>query len=185
MSGKTLFDLSYYKIIYLCAGPKAWGLKLASTPSIGTHNLAETSESWVVYPKRLDQDHVNPASLDELLNQMKGNNWLLIDRLTSVKDMVAIRDHVNRSGENWLRGKTPFRDRPQFPDMSHIYSVPSGISDGVVHTVGPKRFKSLRDAKEITSEAAGLVAPVLHYLGIQVTAVGGEKLSSLLKTHWA
>jgi len=74
-----------------------------------------------------------------------------------------------------LIGKTPYDGRPQFPDMSYIYNSISGYPQVVVHTLGPERFKAPpQEPGVVWSEAVGLVAPVFHYLGFSLTALGGD-----------
>ena len=113
-----------------------------------------------------DEKHNNILSI---------NNILLIDRLEPSAKLASIVGHVNRSGCSFLRGRTPYKNFPQFSDMSHIYSKTEGIESKTVHTLGPERFlKPPQHERHIWSEAIGLVSVVAHYIGMNVFAVGTE-----------
>ena len=87
---------------------------------------------------------------------------------------------MNRSGQNFLRNETPFKEHPQFPDMSKIYNKISGLDTVIVHTIGEKRFQSLPNKeKAVWSEAIGLIAPVAHYVGIKIFAIGGNNFENI------
>ena len=45
------------------------------------------------------------------------------------RDVFAVRDHVNLSGRNPLRGHNNDDYGVRFPDMSHPYAVPKGMSE--------------------------------------------------------
>ena len=96
-----------------------------------------------------------------------------MDRIKSEKTKVNICGHVNRSGENYLIGMTPYDKYPQFPDMTYMYKTYPHKAAKTVHTVGPKSFKEVAlNSKIIWSEAAGLVAPVFHYIGYNIKGIG-------------
>ena len=89
---------------------------------------------------------------------------------------------MNRSGQNFLRNETPFGEYPQFPDMSKIYHKIIGLDTVVVHTIGKKRFQSPPKKENIIwSEFVGLIAPVVHYVGIRVLAIGGNEYNDINK----
>ena len=83
-----------------------------------------------------------------------------------------IKDHINRSGFNFLSVKTPFKNFPMFPDVSKIYQQIEGLNGVIVHSVGPKRFRESGENKEIISESVALVAPIWYYIGVRVSAKG-------------
>ena len=96
---------------------------------------------------------------------------------------MNICGHVNRSGENYLIGMTPYNNYPQFPDMTHIYKTRSHKRTKTVHTVGPKRYKETElNSKIIWSEAIGLVAPVFYYFDCNIKGVGLNR-DSFLKQY--
>lgn len=93
---------------------------------------------------------------------------------------MNICGHVNRSGENYLIGMTPYDNYPQFPDMTHVYKTRPHKTTKTVHTVGPKRYKEAAlNRKTIWSEAIGLVAPVFYYFGYNIKGVGVNSANSL------
>ncbi len=96
-------------------------------------------------------------------DQTKGNNA-----------PIAIKDHVNISGVSGLAGQTPFKSHQMFPDMSSIYRTSSVYQKKTVFTVGPKRFFCSTESvsKKIISENAGIITPMLNYLGGKVIAFG-------------
>ena len=111
---------------------------------------------------------------------VRNRGVVIIDRIKSENPSVNIGGHVNRSGENYLIGVTPYDNYPQFPDMSNIYFKKSNQETKTVHTLGPKRFKGAElNKKIIWSEAAGLVVPVFHYIGFNIKGIGLNGANSL------
>ena len=100
------------------------------------------------------------------------NKIFCFDRIKGKNSPVSIKDHVNISGKNGLAGQTPFRSHPMFPDMSYIYRPSTTYQKKTVFTVGPKRFCTEKPSKKIISENAGIVTPILNYIGGTVTAFG-------------
>jgi hypothetical protein len=169
--------------VYLCAGPEAWGLKDYSLmPGTPEHRIANCKGRILVWPKQLDEKSINPGEMAELKTELKSERILIADRMKGNSGLVFIRDHVNRSGLSYLRGNTPFGNQPMFPDVSRIYLMPSNVPSVVIHTLGPVRFAEISQTeKTIWSEAAGIVAPVLFYVGLLVYAVGGAGLTEILR----
>ena len=71
---------------------------------------------------------------------------------------------------NFLIGNTPFKNLPTFPDITSIYNKIKGYDQVVVHTVGPRRFKTFSEKNTLVSEIVGLVAPVWYYIGTKIFA---------------
>ena len=96
------------------------------------------------------------------------------DQIKGNKAPIAIKDHVNISGGSGLAGQTPFRSHQMFPDMSSIYRTSAVYQKKTVFTVGPKRFFCFTEnvSKKIISENAGIITPMLSYLGGTVIAFG-------------
>ena len=93
----------------------------------------------------------------------------MYDRTLGIKEKSLIIDHVNRSGVFFLKGNTPFKQRPMFPDMSHIYEKDLSLSSIVVQTLGYDRFKKVKSKEKVFfSEAAAIIATVWHYVGVGV-----------------
>ncbi len=168
--------------IYLCAFTKEWKKKVKPAGSIVSHNYGKINNQIILWPEKIDSKIINPKNFIELKKHYNIKELLIIDRIIGTNKPVSIVNHVNRSGQNFLRNKTPFKEFPQFPDMSRIYHKISGLDTAVVHTIGEKRFQSPPNKeKVIWSEMIGLIAPVAHYVGIKVFAIGGTDLESILK----
>jgi len=157
--------------------------KIKNIDEVASHNYGERNDRTFLWPKKIDSETINPKNFIELKKEFSLDELLIIDRLAGINDIVSIGNHVNRSGQNFLRRKTPEGKFPQFPDMSKIYNKINGLNTVVVHTTGEKRFKKRLSDEEniIWSEYIGLIAPVAHYVGIKVFAVGGNNLVNILK----
>ena len=142
--------------------------KLKST--LLNHKLYIKKKELFLIPNKFDEGIINPETLLKLKEEMKIKSILLIDRTIPEKKRLCIANHVNRSGFNFLTGKTPIANLPRFPDMSTIYNKISGLESMVVHTVGPERFYSRPKSNNMISESVGLIAPVWHYIGVKVFA---------------
>jgi len=168
--------------IYLCSFKKEFDNKISFEGTSLNHNYGKINGRPIFLPKNIDAKTINPKNFIELKKQFKLNELLIIDRLIGSKETVSIINHVNRSGQNFLRGVTPEEKFPQFPDMSKVYNMVSGLKTIVVHTIGTERFKSPPiDEKAIWSEAVGLIAPVAHYVGIKIFAIGGSNVKDIIK----
>ena len=142
--------------------------KLRSTPL--NHKLYIKKKEFFLVPNKFDEGIINPETFLKLKEEMKIKSILLIDRTIPEKEKLCIANHVNRSGFNFLIGKTPIANLPRFPDMSKIYHKISGLEFAVVHTVGPERFHLRPKSNNVISESVGLIAPVWHYIGVKVFA---------------
>jgi len=168
--------------IYLCYFTKEWSERIQKEGTASGHEYGKMDRKIIIWPKNIDPLTINPKNFIELKNQFKLEELLIIDRLIGTDDVVSIVNHVNRSGDNFLRGKTPEGKFPQFPDMSKIYHKVTGLKTAVVHTIGTERFKKpLPEENIIWSEAVGLIAPVAHYVGIKVFAIGGSNIIDIIK----
>ena len=142
--------------------------KLRSTPL--NHKLYIKKKEFFLVPNRFDEGIINPETFLKLKEEMEVISILVIDRTIPGDKKLCIINHVNRSGYNFLIGKTPTANLPRFPDMSKIYNKISGLEPAVVHTVGPERFYSRPKSNNMISESVGLIAPVWHYVGVKVFA---------------
>ena len=144
------------------------------------HVFCMFNKRLVLWPKKLSPQNCNPTNIGAIKLLVKNRDVVIIDRIKSESENVNIGGHVNRSGENYLIGATPYDRYPQFPDMTNIYLINSKQETKTVHTVGPKRFKrSEINRKIIWSEAAGLVAPIFHYIGFNIKGVGLNRTNSI------
>ena len=142
--------------------------KLRSTPL--NHKLYIKKKEFFLVPNRFDEGIINPETFLKLKEEMEIISILVIDRTIPGDKKLCIINHVNRSGYNFLIGKTPTANLPRFPDMSKIYNKISGLEPAVVHTVGPERFHLRPKINHAISESVGLIAPVWHYVGVKVFA---------------
>ena len=153
-------------IMYGLQAPNDYNLK----STLLNHKLYTKQKKLFLVPNKFDGKNINPESFLNLKRKMKIKSTLLIDKTIPEDKRLCIANHVNRSGYNFLIGKTPVANLPRFPDMSKIYNEISGLESAVVHTVGPERFRLRQESNNVVSESVGLVAPVWHYVGVKVFA---------------
>ena len=134
------------------------------------HKLYIKQKNSFLVPNKFDDTTINPENFLRLKEKVKIKEILLIDKTIPKSKRLCITNHVNRSGYNFLIGKTPIANLPRFPDMSKIYNEISGLESAVVHTVGPERFHLRPKSNNVISESVGLIAPVWHYIGVKVFA---------------
>jgi len=166
--------------IYLCSFSKEWNKHIQKEGLISGHEFSKFNERIIVWPKKINSETINPKNFIKIKKQFKLEDILFVDRLIGTDKPVSIINHVNRSGKNFLRNETPLKEFPQFPDMSKIYHKINGIDTVVVHTIGSKRFQNQPSEENVIwSEAIGLIAPVAHYVGIKVFAIGGNNFDNI------
>ena len=145
----------------------------------GKYNKKQETNDHIIYfkkqktwltPLSFRPEIINPKTFLDLKKRFSIESILVLDKTTLKTGSAYIKDHVNRSGYNFLLGKTPLEGFPVFPDMSKIYNPIRGMEAVVVHTVGPERFSVCNGAEIIFSESAGLITPVWHYVGVRVRA---------------
>ena len=153
-------------IMYGLQAPNDYGLM----STLLNHKLYKKQKKLFLVPNKFDDTTINPKNFLKLKGKMKIKEALLIDKTIPENKRLCITNHVNRSGYNFLIGKTPIANLPRFPDMSKIYNEISGLESTVVHTVGPERFCLRHESNNVTSESVGLIAPVWHYVGVRVFA---------------
>jgi hypothetical protein len=167
--------------IYLCSPNEYNFFKITDVSTVADHKVGYHENKLVVLPVKIDPETINPKNLLILKEKFVIKELLLIDRIKGMEGIVTITDHVNVSGQNLLRAKTPQGELPQFPDMSKIYNFVEGYYKTVVHTVGFERFKNQHTSNNIIySELVGLIAPVAHYVGIKLFALGLSKPDDIL-----
>ena len=134
------------------------------------HTIFKKETHTHIVPEKLNQLCLNPTSVSSLTEDLSIERILILDRVINLKHQACIVGHVNRSGTNFLIGNTPHNKRPQFPDMSKIYNPIKELENIIVHTVGIERFSSFKDSDYYISEAVGLISPVWHYIGVEVSS---------------
>ena len=140
------------------------------TFELAKHTVFCRYKSKTIVPNSTSKDHINPQTVDVLKKTLKIKQILIFDNIKNSKEVLGIKGHVNRSGLNYLIGKTPYKDSSTFPDMSNIYNRTKALKEVVVHTVGPKRYQSFNEKDIYTSEFVGLISPLWHYIGVNVSA---------------
>ena len=145
-------------------------IKYDNKTILHNHALYTTRKNKSIVPVVFDGNTINPKNFLKLKIDLDIHSINVIDRIKPKHSKVYISNHVNRSGYNFLIGKTPIQGFPRFPDMTNIYNEIPGLKPISVHTVGPKRFVLKLDTINVISESVGLVAPVWHYVGIKVFA---------------
>ena len=110
----------------------------------------------------------------KVLSGCDKDNIFFFDQIKGSNASVSIIDHVNVSGRSGLLGQTPFKSHEMFPDMSSIYRTSADYQKETVFTVGPKRFfcSTEKLPKKIISENAGIITPILNYIGGTLAAFG-------------
>ena len=136
------------------------------------HAVYSLKDKQCLVPLTFSKKSLNPINFYNIKTELKIKEVCILDRLRSSEKKVCIANHINRSGFNFLIGNTPMCDLPQFPDISKIYHLDPDLDAVVVHTVGPERFPSILEDHHVISEAVGLVAPLWHYVGVRVFALG-------------
>ena len=161
------------KTVYLCVNPNIWNLEAGHSNVIQGHFEGIINGKKVIWPKRICIECCNPKNVERLKSNIHDNKVLIIDRTKNNTETISIDGHVNRSGDSYLIGNTPYNELSQFPDVTHLYKELEQNQKRVVHTLGPERFeKPINDTTVIWSEAVGLVAPLFYYVGIDVFAAG-------------
>ena len=152
------------KTIYSIHPPK-YGKK---SQTIFGHQIIEKDKARYVCPKDFSENDINPTNFYKLKTELGLDSILILDRVKNINGEICIMDHVNRSGYNFLTGKTPYKNFPTFPDISHIYNAIPNMDGIKVHTVGPRRYLCANSKKIFYSESVGLIAPVWHYVGVKI-----------------
>ena len=152
--------------MYGLQAPNHYNLK----STLFNHELYTKQKKLFLVPNKFDDTSINPKNFLKLKGKIKIKSTLLVDETIPKNNRLCIANHINRSGFNFLIGKTPIANLPRFPDISKIYNEISGLESTVVHTVGPERFHLKLKNNNVISESVGLIAPVWHYVGVKVFA---------------
>lgn len=167
--------------IYLCSPDGFNLLKITDVSTIAGHKAGHHEDRQMIAPIKIEPESINPETLLILKEKFDIKELLLIDRIKGTDGVVTIADHVNISGQNFLRAKTPHGDLPQFPDMSKIYNKIEGYREAIVYTIGSDRFINQQGSNTLVlSEWLGLIASVAHYIGIRIFAFGISKPEEIL-----
>ena len=128
------------------------------------HKIIKYLDYVFVQPLEHTPDHINPKNFEKIRKKYKIKSLVLIDYLKSKKRFITIKDHVNKTGYNFLRSKTPFKKRETFPDMSRIYLSKKGE---VVFSIGSS-FRDDLDINHNYTPWVGAIATVWKYIGVDI-----------------
>ena len=133
------------------------------------HNVGIKDNDVFIVPNQFNETSISPNEFLGLKNKYQIKTVNMYDRTFGIKEKSIITDHVNRSGVFFLKGNTPFKQRPMFPDMSHIYEKDHLLKNIVVQTLGYDRFKEIKFKEKVFfSEAAAIIATIWHYVDVRV-----------------
>jgi len=159
--------------LYLAREPQLWGMKIKPEKELNNHFTGLWREYKILWPKQLETDIISPEIFTKLKIKLGLKRLLLLDRIKNSTEPTYIKDHINISGINYLRERTPHKDLPTFPDMSNIYEIPQGESGAALKCVGGRRFsENFSETNSIIGEWSGLISTVWNYVGVKITAVG-------------
>ena len=140
--------------------------ELANTKPIklSNHKIIKYLDHVFIQPLGHTPNHINPKNLEKIREKYKIKNLVLVDYLKSKKRIITIKDHVNKTGYNFLRAKTPFEKRETFPDMSKVYLSELGE---VVFSVGSS-FKYVSHLNRNYTTWVGAIAILWKYIGVNI-----------------
>lgn len=173
--------MSEKNILYSARNTSGWGFNPKNTEKAAGHYYFQTNEVQLVWPVEVSEKYINPKTVSDLITLFNWKEILFLDAVKNVNGLATITGHVNRSGMNFLRGNTPYKNLPRFPDMSHIYTPFSNLEKVTTHTLGIDRLETEKEPDVIWGETAGIITPVLHYCGLKVQAICGERNSDNTK----
>ena len=161
------------KNYYFNTNPRRFGINKVFDREIFGHLMVFGEGSVFITPKQFTKEHISPEHILRLKEKYKIENIIMFDRVVGIKKNILITDHINRSGISFIRGKTPHKKFPMFPDMSDIYMQGSKKKRQTVQTLGPKSFITPpNEFGVVFSEASAITATVWHYVGVGVRCYG-------------
>ena len=133
------------------------------------HNIGIKDNDVFIVPNQFNEISISPTEFLGLKSKYQIKTVNMYDRTFGIKEKSIIKDHVNRSGVFHLKGNTPHKQLPMFPDMSYIYEKDPSLNNIVVQTLGYDRFKKVKLKEKVSfSEAAAIIATIWHYVGVSV-----------------
>ena len=130
------------------------------------------------YPLENTEKIINPKNLYQLKNKFGFTSIIMVDHILDKKGIVHVSDHINRTGKSFLRGKTPFKDFPTFPDISNIYIKKNGKT---LMSLGEKNILNINTQENvILSSWIAPISSVWSYVNVQIFGIGvGEEVRSI------
>jgi len=158
---------------YFNSNPKYFGIKTKFNKAVFGHQIYEEHKLLFLTPIQFNKNNICPQNALLFKEKYKLKNIVMFDRVLGTNKNIVISDHVNRSGTSFLVEKTPHKNRPMFPDMSHVYITNNNEKKHTVHTLGPGRFQNQPKEKGVVfSEAVAITASLWHYVGVGVRCFG-------------
>ena len=168
------------KTYYFNTNPKFFGIYNVFNRETFGHFTLCGEDAVFITPSQFTKKHISPEHLLGLKEKYKIENIIMFDRVVGIKKNILITDHINRSGISFMRGKTPHKKLPMFPDMSNVYIKNTKNKRHTVQTLGPKNFKAPpNEAGVVFSEASAITATLWHYIGVGVRCYGVVESSDL------
>ena len=163
--------------VYLCGKEAATQLCLTPQKFRLGHKQSTKDGIRFFWPEQFHETSISPQTFINLKKEIKTKKILIIDRVFASNKFIIISDHINRSGKNFLRKKTPHIDGPTFPDISQIYS---NKNRETVTTIGPDKFeKDILFGTNVVSEKIAPISIVWNYVGMKIQAIGlGDKIKN-------
>ena len=164
--------------IYLCSSKLAKQLGIKSHQTDLNHKLGSKNNKAFLWPTNIDHTTINPEIFSRLKEKHMIRKLLIVDRLQSKTGREKTTDHINKTGNNFLIGKTPHNNQPAFPDMSAVYK---NIKGKVFVSYG-KDFKRSKEEnnKHVGSEWIAPIATVWSYVGVEIMGLGiGEDTNGI------
>ena len=163
---KTCFYFCSYKIFQK--------LKIGGQPlSFYNHKGIKKENSIYLFPEENSPKTINPENFFNIKKEVQLTDLVVIDRIYSKADLINVDDHINRTGLSYLKGKTPYKNLPTFPDISNIYNKKNGKT---LMSIGDKNSFNINLEKNvILSSWIAAISPVWHYVGVNVIGLGISK----------
>jgi len=159
--------------IYFCSKNIASQVGVSSEYISHNHGIYNHNKNVYIFPLTNNNTTINPEVFIKIKNELNLIDLLLVDRIYNEFGIVNVIDHINRTGQSFLRGKTPHGGLPTFPDVSKIYNNNEGK---IFASVGEKKPININTIENvILSEWIALIAPVWHYIGVNIKGVGVDK----------
>ena len=167
--------------IYFCSKKifKQFNL-IPESLSFHNHAVVKKDNFSFIYPEDNSSNTINPKNYYSIKKQLGFSRLIIVDQTYHKINIVNVADHINRTGKSYLRGKTPFKKLPTFPDISNIYHEENGKT---LMSVGEKNTLNINTQENvILSSWIAAISPVWHYVGVKIVGLGVTKnISSINK----
>ncbi len=161
------------QFIYCCSQSIVDQLNIKYDDYLYDHGVKNNDQYTFLFPLNNTNKTINPKNYSKIKNKYQLKSLVLIDRVYTDTITTRAIDHVNKTGQSFLRGNTPYENLPTFPDISKIYNSNKGK---IFVSVGEKKPLNITVSKnEILSEWIAMISPVWHYIGVNIIGIGINK----------